>query len=150
MMLQVGKVGLMILDQRKAKSDIRDLLFKQGMENLTTWWGLRIDESDPHRRCAVSGRGSICTLTWSSGIIWWKKNLWRQLTRPHDRLFNHDDKTRIVIHFWRKMASDDVQLCQQDLEMIILILTSNLTWLWAAVRKYDIDAVGIGFSRRLE
>jgi hypothetical protein len=31
-MLQVGKVGLMILDQRKAKSDIRDLLFKQGMK----------------------------------------------------------------------------------------------------------------------
>jgi hypothetical protein len=35
MMLQVSKVGLMILDQREAKSDIRDLLFKQGMEILT-------------------------------------------------------------------------------------------------------------------
>jgi hypothetical protein len=36
MMLQVGKVGGMILDQRKAKSNIRDLRFKQGMDILTT------------------------------------------------------------------------------------------------------------------
>jgi hypothetical protein len=35
MMLQVGKVALMILDQREVKPDIRDLLFKQGMEIST-------------------------------------------------------------------------------------------------------------------
>jgi hypothetical protein len=35
MVLQVGKVGLMILDQKEAKSDIKDLLFKQGVEILT-------------------------------------------------------------------------------------------------------------------
>jgi hypothetical protein len=31
-MLQVSKVGFMILEHRKAKPDIRDLLFKQGMK----------------------------------------------------------------------------------------------------------------------
>jgi hypothetical protein len=69
MMLQVGKVGLMILDQREAKSDIRDLLFKQGMEILTAWLGLRIDESDLHRRYVVGGGGSIRALTRSSDVI---------------------------------------------------------------------------------
>jgi hypothetical protein len=102
----------MILDQREAKSDIRHLLFKQGMKILTALWGSRIDENDPHRRYVVGGGGSIHALTWSSDVIWWKKNLWRQLTRPHDRLFNHDDKIRIVVHFWRKMASDNVQFYQ--------------------------------------
>jgi hypothetical protein len=35
MKLQVGKVGLMILDRREAEFDIRDLLFKQGMKIST-------------------------------------------------------------------------------------------------------------------
>jgi hypothetical protein len=97
-MLQVSKVGLMILDHRKAKSDIRDLLFKQVMEILTVWRGLRINESDPHRKYVVTDGGSIHAPARSSGIIRWKKKLRRQLTRPRDRLFNHDDKTRIAVH----------------------------------------------------
>jgi hypothetical protein len=89
----------MILDHRKAKSDIRGLLFKQVMEILTVWGGSRIDESDPHRKYVVTDGGSIHALAWSSDIIRWKKKLWCQLTRSHNRLFNHDDKIRIVIHF---------------------------------------------------
>jgi hypothetical protein len=143
-MLQVSKVGFMILEHRKAKPDIRDLLFKQGMKISIAWWGSRIDESDPHRRYVVGGGGSIRALTRSSDVISWKKKLWRQLTTPHDRLFNHDDKTRIVIHFWRKTASDNVQLCQLDLETIILILMS--IWLDCEQQSENMTLVLLGLD----
>jgi hypothetical protein len=94
-MLQVSKVGLMILDHRKAKSDIRDLLFKQGMKILTVWRGSRIDESDPHRKYVVTDGGSIHAPARSSDIIRWKKKLWCQLTRPHDRHHQMEEETLV-------------------------------------------------------
>jgi hypothetical protein len=61
MKTQVHRVGLTILDQREAKSDIKDLLSKQGMAILTTLRGLRVHESDRHIRHVVTeGKTSMC------------------------------------------------------------------------------------------
>jgi hypothetical protein len=65
-------------------------------------------------------------------VIWWK-NFWCQLTRSRGQAFNHNDKTRIAIHFWIIMASDNIWLCQQDLKTALPVQTSNLIWPWAAV-----------------
>jgi hypothetical protein len=54
MTTQVGRVGLMILDQRVAKSNIKDLLSKQGMAILTILQGLRVQESNQHIRHVVA------------------------------------------------------------------------------------------------
>jgi hypothetical protein len=48
------------------------------------------------------------------------------------------------------MASDDVQLCQQDLETTILVLMSNLTWPREAVREYQTRTIVAGFRQRVE
>jgi hypothetical protein len=72
------------------------------------------------------------------------------LTRSRGRPFNHDDTTRIAIHFWSNKARDEVWLCQQGLETKILIMTSNLTWLQAAIRKYELCTIAAGFRPRAE
>jgi hypothetical protein len=83
-------------------------------------------------------------------VILWKKDFWCQSTRSWGQLFNHNDKTNIVVHFWSIMASDDVQLCQQDLEMPIPLLASNLIWPWVVVRKYKTGTIVAGFWPRVE
>jgi hypothetical protein len=82
--------------------------------------------------------------------ISWKKNFWCQQTRPRGRLYNHNYKTRIVVQFWSILASGDVWLCQQHLEMTLPALTSNLTWPQATVRKYKTSTIVVGFWPRVE
>jgi hypothetical protein len=59
-------VGLMILDRREAKSNIKVLLSKQGMAILTTLRGSMVDETDHHIRHVVAEGEPICRST-SSG-----------------------------------------------------------------------------------
>jgi hypothetical protein len=72
------------------------------------------------------------------------------LTRTCGQFFNHNDKTRVVIHFWSIMEGDEVQLCRQHLEVTLPILTSNWTWPRVAVKKYKIDTIVAGFWQRVK
>jgi hypothetical protein len=63
---------------------------------------------------------------------------------------HHNDETRISIHFWSIMASDDDHLCQQQLEMTLPVPTSNLTWPRAEAKKYEIGTFVAGLWPRVE
>jgi hypothetical protein len=76
----------MILDQRQVKSDIKDLLPQQWMAISTIKRGMRVDESNRHRRQAVTEGEPICAFVrWTDVIIWKKKLLMSidKISRPN-------------------------------------------------------------------
>jgi hypothetical protein len=100
-------------------------------------------EQSTQKACGHRGEPICAFARWMDIILW--KNSWCQLTWSRGRLFNHNDKTRIAIDFWSIVESSDVRLYQQHLEMTLLVLTSDLTWPRAAVRKYKTDTIVAGF-----
>jgi hypothetical protein len=91
-----------------------------------------VDESNWHRMHVVTEEGPICVFTRWIDVILRKKDFWCQRTRSRGWLFDHNNKTNIVMHFRSIMASDETP-------------TSNLTWPWVAIRKYKTGTIVAGF-----
>jgi hypothetical protein len=153
MMMQVGRQGWRFLIRNWRDGEVRHKGYfaqsRNGNFNHITRsedrWERSTQRAHGHRR-----RINMCTHMVDRRHLMEEEPLmptWQDLAAD---FFNHNDKTRVVVHFWSVTESGKVWLCREHLEMTLPILTSNQTWPRAAVRKYKINTIAAGSWPRVE